>query len=81
MSKRTTCTACGVYVAPRGPHKRTPIRCDDCKVEHRRRYLRARSRAHRLEMGLVEDKVRRYARDEARERGVPVDEILREWRA
>lgn len=102
MSKRTTCTACGVYVAPRGPRKRTPIRCDDCKIEHRRRYIRARSRrlyaeniefrqrrieaarefkAHRLEMGWIEDKVKRYARDEARERGVPVAQILREWRA
>lgn len=84
MSKRTTCTACGVYVAPRGPRKRTPIRCDDCKLEHRRRCIRARSRrlyAENIETGWIEDKVRRYARDEARERGVPVDQILREWRA
>ena len=112
MSKRTTCTACGEHVDPRGPRMRTPIRCDDCKAEHRRRYIRARSRrlyaenvefrqrrmeaaqefkaAHpesptaRLERKrryAERDKIRHAARDEARERGVPVDQILREWRA
>lgn len=102
MSKRTTCTACGEHVDPRGPRMRTPIRCDDCKAEHRRNYIRARSRrlyaenvefrqrrmeaaqefkAHRREMGWIDDKVKRYARHEARERGVPVAQILREWRA
>ena len=69
MSKRTTCTACGEHVDPRGPRMRTPIRCDDCKAEHRRRYIRARSRrlyAENVETRRIE--ARLQAAERQRER-------------
>lgn len=80
MSKRTTCTACGEPVAPRGPRMRTPIRCDACKAEHRRRYIRERSR--RLYAENVEFRQRRIeaaAEFKARRRERGVDDKVRRY--
>lgn len=100
--KRTTCTACGEPLEPRGVHGRVPVRCDRCKDEYRRAYAREHARrqyasnpdvrdrriqaaieykARRRASGWKDDKMRRYAREEARERGVPVEQVLKEWRA
>ena len=49
--------------------------------EYRERKRQAMKRYYEKHGKRPEDKVRRYAQDEARERGVTAAQVLREWRA